>query len=133
MSIVIGKLIVGKYYKTRNGKKIYCALDKRTICPQMVSDNPFLCINMAGYTAAYTPSGVWSLNHPASPEDIISEWKEPHPFEGCPRGALVWMWDSPSDEGRIPRRFQRVHDNGSVLDMGNSTWTYGKRVLPSEI
>lgn len=137
------KLEVGKYYKTRNGKKIYCALDRQTICTKLVSsDYPFLCISMDGTTTAYTSSGIWTLNNPSSPEDIIAEWVEPHPLEGCAKGTLIWVSDRDPAcyvDVRIEYFDSLSPDNKTIYTAPlnglrtQRSWNYGKRITSSQI
>lgn len=69
------KLEVGKFYKTRDGRKMFC------YCKQKESDAPFRCVSVGTCDTnsySFREDGNYLGNGVPSYFDIVSEWEEEH-------------------------------------------------------
>ncbi len=113
---------VGKAYRTRGGGKarIY-ALDGEGDYPV----HGALWIKSGWHLATWTRSGHY-LGSYTSEEDVMGEWKDPHPLDRVKPGSPIWVRNS-NDSTWLLDRFVRVDKDGSVIataaaDMDNNSF-----------
>ena len=121
---------VGKVYRTREGGKarIY-ALDGTGDFPV----HGALLIEGGWSSATWTRSGYYIGHAAPNSNDLMGEWKDPHPLDRVKPGSPVWVRQHPESSWFLSR-FVRVDENGNVTateseDLDNTVyhteWTQG--------
>lgn len=132
------KIEVGKFYKTRDGKK------RRVICVDSPrKDLPIVALDELGFLSAYTARGIYLSSQSESCLDLISPWIEaPNPGEGWrllgddeqvlesdDLHAIGYAWVKHNHTGRSVAAVREVVKNSGFSDVAESIF-FRRRIRP---